>query len=98
MVKKLTHKDLMEETSKQESARMQTAEEVIKSAGWYEAGGIGFYFHSNSCYWMDLNAGIIAIYHKNCKDTGIGSIADAYAYTGEEAISWVREHDVNYRM
>ncbi|SFH20652.1 hypothetical protein SAMN05660649_04236 [Desulfotomaculum arcticum] len=94
MVKKLTHEDLMRETSEQESLRMKAAEETIKAAGWYEAGGIGFYFHSNSYYWMDLNAGIIEIYHKDRKDVGgIDSVADGYAYTGEDALGWVQKHD-----
>ncbi|SFH33191.1 hypothetical protein SAMN05660649_04764 [Desulfotomaculum arcticum] len=97
MGKKLTHEDLMRETSKQESIRMKTAEETIKAAGWYEAGGISFYFHPDSCYWMDLNTGVIAIYHKGRKDIGgIDSVADGYAYTGEDALSWIREHDPNY--
>lgn len=73
---------------------MKAAEETIKAASWYEAGGIGFYFHSDSRYWIDLNTGIIAIYHKDRKDIGgIDSVADGYAYTGEEALSWIREHD-----
>jgi|GEM_PF-2543275 metal-dependent amidase/aminoacylase/carboxypeptidase family protein len=95
MVKKLTHEDLMRETSEQRSLRMKAAKEVIKDVGWYEAGGIGFYFHPNSCYWMDLNTGVISIFNKNRKDIGIDSDADAYAYTGEDALGWVQEHDNN---
>jgi len=95
MVKKLTHEDLMRETSEQESLRMKAAVEIIKVAGWYEAGGISFYFHPNSSFWMDLNTGIIVIYHKDREDVGgIDSVADGYAYTGEEALSWIREHDL----
>ncbi|WP_027365096.1 hypothetical protein [Desulfotruncus alcoholivorax] len=98
MVKKLTFEDLMNETSEQESFRMKEAEKVIKAAGWYEAGGISFYFHPNSCYWIDLNTGVIAIYHQDRKDVGgIDNVADGYAYTGEEALSWIQEHDNNMK-
>ncbi|MTI82401.1 MAG: hypothetical protein FH756_00575 [Firmicutes bacterium] len=95
MGKKLTHEDLIRETSEQRSLRMKAAKEIIKAAGWYEAGGIGFYFHPDSNYWMDLSTSIISIFHKNRKDIDIDSDADAYAYTGKDALSWVQEHDKN---